>query len=362
MDYLILKFILAAMNELPERIEEGFPGQRLIIVPANVIDRAKQLPLVSRLYVTHIGCYPKAPHHYVDRKTGAEEMILICCNAGCGWIEMDHQRFDVRPGHLLLIPSGVPHRYGADRKDPWSIFWVHFAGPQAAALAETLGVSREKPLLFVPDLALMQQAFEDLYATLNYHYSDAGLLAMTGELIRLASRIKLHQGHPERHRQAVNERILETMRFMQDHLDMPLTLEVLAARAGQSIPHYCKLFKQRTSQSPMAYFIQLKVIKACVLLSQTGQSVRDIARELGYDDPYYFSRLFKKVQGCSPTAYRESIRENQNFRSALARRVASSPSTRSSSSSPADSNTAPKRINAPVLSHGTVEMPKFSIR
>lgn len=297
------------MSQLPDRIQEGFPGQRLVIVPTNVIHRAVQLPLVSRLYVTHIGNYPKAPHHYVERKPSTKEMILIYCTGGIGWIEMDHQRFELRPGHLLLIPSGTAHRYGADRDDPWSIFWVHFAGPQAAALLETLGASREKPLLFVPDLALMQQAFEDLYATPNYHYSDAGLPAMTGELLRLVSRIKLHQGHPERHRQAVEDRVLETIRFMQDHLDMPLTLEALASRAGQSTPHYCKLFRQRTSQPPMAYFIQLKVIKACALLSQTDQSVRDIARELGYDDPYYFSRLFKKVQGCSPANYRRAVKQ-----------------------------------------------------
>jgi AraC-like DNA-binding protein len=299
------------MNGTPDRIREGFPGQRLVIVPANVIRRAKQLPLVSRLYVTHIGNYPKAPHHYVERKNGVDQTILIYCTGGLGWIEIDHQRFDVRPGHLILIPAGAPHCYGADLNDPWAVFWIHFAGPQAAALAETLGVSRDNPLLFVPDFALMQQTFQDLYATLNYHYSDAGLLAMTGELIRLAGRIKLHQGHPEHQRQAVNERVLETMHFMQDHLDMSLTLETLAARAGQSVPHYCKLFKQRTSQSPMAYFIQLKVMKACTLLSQTGQSVRDIARELGYDDPYYFSRLFKKVQGCSPSAYRVSVQEKR---------------------------------------------------
>ena len=311
MDYLILIFILISMTQNPDRIQEGFPGQRLVIVPANVIDRIVQLPLVSRLHVTHIGNYPKAPHHYVERNKGTGETILIYCTGGTGWLEMENQRFPIRPGHLILIPAGAPHRYGADLNDPWSIFWIHVAGPQAAALLKTLGASRKKPLLFVSDITLMQQAFEDLYATLNYHYSDAGLLAMTGELIRLIGRIKLHQGHPEPHRQAVDDRIMETMHFMQDHLDMPLMLKTLAERAGQSIPHYCKLFKQRTSQSPMAYFIQIKVIKACTLLSETDQSIRVIASELGYDDPYYFSRLFKKVQGCSPSAYRESIQEKR---------------------------------------------------
>ena len=95
---------------------------------------------------------------------------------------------------------------------------------------------------------------------------------------------------------------------MERHLDMPLTLKDLAAHSGQSAPYYTKLFRERTNQSPLAYFIQLKIRKACELLDQTESTVREIATELGYDDPYYFSRIFKKVQGCSPTAYRTSIK------------------------------------------------------
>ena len=61
-------------------------------------------------------------------------------------------------------------------------------------------------------------------------------------------------------------------------------------------------------QSPMAYFIQLKISKACELLDRTQMTMAQIATELGYDDPYYFSRIFKKTQGSSPTAYRASVK------------------------------------------------------
>lgn len=54
----------------------------------------------------------------------------------------------------------------------------------------------------------------------------------------------------------------------------------------------------------MASFIQLKIRKACEPLDQTNQSILPIAKQLGYDDPYYFSRLFKKIQGC----YRDSVK------------------------------------------------------
>ncbi len=74
------------------------------------------------------------------------------------------------------------------------------------------------------------------------------------------------------------------------------------------MPYYSKLFRERTSHSPIAYFIQLKICKACELLDHTDLGVREIAIELGYDDPYYFSRLFKKIQGVSPSKYRRDIK------------------------------------------------------
>ena len=58
----------------------------------------------------------------------------------------------------------------------------------------------------------------------------------------------------------------------------------------------------------MAYFIHLKIRKACELLDQTELTVQEIAVAIGYDDPYYFSRIFKKIQGVSPSAYRQSVK------------------------------------------------------
>ncbi len=292
---------------MEKRIREGFPRQRLVVLPANVIARCRNLPVVDQLHVTHIGSYPSAPHHYVERLEGVPQAILIYCMEGCGTVELGGRVFPVEQGHVAAIPPGTPHIYRTDPARPWSIFWIHFDGHQAGSVLGSLGNGPKNPLLYLPDVNLLRQAFEEVYACLGYHFSDAGLLAMTGELIRLLGKVKLHYSHPQHHRKAVEDRILETIGFMQRHLDMPLALEDLAAQSGQSVPYYCKLFKERTNQSPMAYFIQLKIRKACELLDQTELGIKEIAGELGYDDPYYFSRLFRKIQGCSPSAYRLSI-------------------------------------------------------
>lgn len=301
---------MTANNTHPSNrhIREGFPRQRLVVLPANVLDRCRDLPIVGQLYVTHIGMFPTAPNHYVDRPKGAGQAILFYCLDGCGAVQLDQTTFQMGQGHTVIIPANMPHIYYADAEHPWSIFWIHFDGRLSAQVLESLGVDARNPLLYVPDVEMMREAFEDVYACLNYHYSDAGLLAMSSELMRLLGRIKLHYGNPHKERQAVEDRIMATIDFMEEHLDMSVSVEELAARAGQSTTHYSKLFKRRTSLSPMAYFIQRKMRKACELLARTDLSVKDIAENLGYEDPYYFSRLFKKIQGCSPIHYRESIK------------------------------------------------------
>jgi len=313
MDYIILIRTVRSVqqkenNPIAEQIREGFTNQRLVVIPANVIKRCHALPLIRYLYVTHIGSFPSASHHYVERKAGVPQAILMYCQDGKGTLQLGDSLFPVVQGHVMIIPPDTPHIYSADDQEPWSIFWIHFSGQQTTAVLKSLGIQAGHPLLFVPDVTLMRQAFEDVYACLNYHYNDAGLLAMTSELMRLLSKIKLHYSHFQKHRQAADDRIMDTIDFMQRHLDMPLNLEDLAARSGQSISYYSKLFKKRTNQSPMAYFIQLKTRRACELLDHTELSVREIAEELGYDDPYYFSRLFKKTQGCAPINYRKIIK------------------------------------------------------
>ena len=290
------------------RVQEGFPQQRLVVVPSNVIKRCQILPMVRHLYVTDIGTYPNAPHHYVARPLGSPSVILIYCLRGKGSLQLKNTLHTIQPGHLIIIPPNTPHTYQADETDPWSIFWIHFTGEQAQSLLDSITEPAHHPLLFVPDTRLMRNAFEEVYACLNYHHSDAGLLAMTSELLRLFSAAKLHQGFHDSQRQSVEDRVASTLVFMEQHLNMPLTLKDLAAHAGQSIPYYTMLFQKRTNQSPIACFIQLKICKACELLDQTDSTIREIAAELGYDDPYYFSRIFKKVQGCSPAIYRQSTK------------------------------------------------------
>ena len=91
---------------------------------------------------------------------------------------------------------------------------------------------------------------------------------------------------------------------MRAHLRQPLQVATLAAEARVSPSHFFALFKQRTGCPPMDYFTRLRMRHACQLLDTTSASVKEVAAAMGYDDPFYFSRVFKTVLAVAPVHYR----------------------------------------------------------
>src|SRR4051812_42988421 len=114
------------MNRLQKG--EGFPGQRIVVLPRSVVAGARRQPLMSGLVPTDIGFFPRASGHWRERSTGVDQAIFIYCINGRGWCELGGRSFAVNPGELLVLPPDAPHAYGADESRPWSIFWFHAQG------------------------------------------------------------------------------------------------------------------------------------------------------------------------------------------------------------------------------------------
>jgi AraC-like DNA-binding protein len=99
-------------------------------------------------------------------------------------------------------------------------------------------------------------------------------------------------------------KIEQSLAYMMRHLDEPLQVATLASQANISASHFFALFKRQTGCAPIDCFIRLRMQHACRLLDETMLSVKEIAATLGYDDPFYFSRIFKSVSRVAPTEYR----------------------------------------------------------
>lgn len=123
-------------------------------------------------------------------------------------------------------------------------------------------------------------------------------------LVQLDGENNFRGGRPNGLVSDIAGRIQRSIAYMTEHLDKPLQISVLAAQASVSPSHYFALFKQQIGRPPIDFFIHLRMDHARELLDSTSSSVKEIAAIVGYQDQFYFSRVFKSVHRMAPTEYR----------------------------------------------------------
>jgi AraC-like DNA-binding protein len=107
-----------------------------------------------------------------------------------------------------------------------------------------------------------------------------------------------------------NDVVSKSINFMKQNLKARLSVEDFADQQHLSLSHYSRLFRAKTGTSPNHYFNQLKIQKSCQYLYFSDLNIKEICSEVGFDDPYYFSRLFKKLMGMSPAKYKNQHKRN----------------------------------------------------
>ena len=97
------------------------------------------------------------------------------------------------------------------------------------------------------------------------------------------------------------------MDFLCHHLDSRATLDDLAAMAGLSVSRLAHLFKAQVGQTPQQFQEQQRLERARQLLELSGRSIQDIAADVGFENPFYFTLRFKRLTGQSPRDYRKRL-------------------------------------------------------
>lgn len=278
---------------------DGFENQRLCVVPRPLVTEALARPVTRRLVVTDAGYFPRAVQHLRLRANGASEGILIVCVAGAGWVELGTHRVRVGPSMAVLIPPGVPHSYGADDDEPWTIWWCHLRGSDLGDLWEAAGASVKRPLLSLRALDRATVLLDEIVSSLERDQSPARLLATAGVAWRLMTQLAVDRRLPEQ-----GEPLERAMRYLEERVDGSIRVPELARLVGVSTSHLGALFREATGGGVLAYHTGLKMARARHSLDTTSLQVTEVAREVGYDDPFYFSRQFSRVHGMSPSDYR----------------------------------------------------------
>lgn len=281
----------------------GFEGERSIVVPDPIIADLVRAEIADALYVACIGFYPHARYHYRERRTGAAEHILIYCVDGCGWYELEGSRHEVAKNQFFILPKGVEHRYAADGEDPWTIYWVHFGGTRAREIVAMLEARYEQPrdIVFHAERISL---FDDLFEVLSMGYSRENLIYASMCLWHFLGSVAFPDQFSLIRNVGEETNIEKLIYFMKRNLTEQFSLARLAAAAGLSRTHLSVRFKKTTGYSPLQYFSQLKIQRACQYLDHTDMEVKEISAALGFSDPLYFSRVFAKLMKVSPKQYR----------------------------------------------------------
>jgi AraC-like DNA-binding protein len=268
--------------------------------------------LSQRLFhtVLRAGHLETAPDYTVERLSYPGHDLLLCVS-GSGFVRAGGKTFPVAAGQLAWIDCRAPHAHWADAGAPWELYWLRADGKQTRACAQALNVG-EQPLFDLRDADDAVAIFEHIFALLRERSPalDAALHAAMANLIALLFAARL--GGPARPEPAGGDpKLHAVLARMRRDVRRPWRVEELAALAGSSVPHFFRRFRKATGATPLDWLRRERISEAKRRLSQSRNSIRAIAEELGYGDQFYFSRDFKKLVGLSPRHYRRQEVENR---------------------------------------------------
>lgn len=295
------------------------PDSRRWLVPPAARQAIARHPLGQGLWPEALGYYRQAAGHAMAREAAEhEDHLLLYCVQGHGEVswaaaaatlpaavgdgarEPAFRSEPVGPGTLVLLPAGVAHHYRADTDQPWSLYWVHFAGGAAGDFLAPLLAGQGAAACQV-GLGLVP-AFQTLLALTKEGFLLPPLLHAANTLRALLTHAALLAPRHQSRRGRFD--VWAVQAYMQAHLDEPLTLDQLAEAFGFERFHFAKTYRRLTGRAPLTHFLHLKMERAARLLDGGELRVSEIAGVLGYEDAHYFSRQFRRLMGVAPSEYR----------------------------------------------------------
>ncbi|MGH4050854.1 MAG: AraC family ligand binding domain-containing protein [Clostridium sp.] len=273
--------------------------------PPNIIEKESRNVILGNLLLTWAGCYEKAYGHVVNNRI-LKDYVMIYCVDGQGFLRLDGKQWIIKKGDLFVCPPNIHHSYGANNKDPWTKYWIHFRGQSASAYIKLLGISDSSPVIQLGNNAKILSWIQDIFRILGMGYTQSNLIFASAYLTNILSYIISLAMNSELNK-TDNINVEKVITYMLDNVANNLTLDQLSDYAKVSRFHFVRVFKEKTGYTPMDYYIRLKIQKACELLESAVDTISIISSSLGFSNPYYFSTTFKRIVGQSPKYYREMV-------------------------------------------------------
>ena len=241
------------------------------------------------------------------RPRGRLDYQLLYVVSGKAHFYFDDAERIVTAGHMVLFQPRQEQHYEYFGTDKTEVYWVHFTGSNVKNILRRYDIPLDTPVFYSGTSVIYAYLFKEMInelQTCRTGYEE--LLTMyLRQILILVQRIRLER------RPSVNTHIQEEMeyarRYFNEHYNEQINIEEYAESRNMSVSWFQRNFKQIVNCSPMQYLLTIRMNNAASLLESTDYSMAEISAIVGYDNPLYFSRLFKKQNRVSPSEYRKLV-------------------------------------------------------
>lgn len=270
----------------------------------DIVDKSR--PLI----VTSCGTYKlyTQKEFTTYRPKGRKDYQLIYVAAGKAHFEIDGKDMIVCPGNMVIYRPRQMQRYVYYGDEHTEVFWVHFTGGEVKQILRRYGIDDDVNIFYGGDHAEYRILLKQMIQELQLCRDDYEEML---EYIFRQILISVHrqQGHDDSKTvSAMAEEMDRAAAYFSEHYNEGILVEDYASMHNMSVSWFIRNFRQRIGTTPTQYIMSKRIANAQMLLESSDYNMTEIAKIVGYDNPLYFSRVFKKEKGMSPMEYRKSIR------------------------------------------------------
>lgn len=223
--------------------------------------------------------------------------------SGKGVFQVEEKKYHLSAGDAFLIRPHTLIYYEADQRQPWTYTWIGLQGIKVEQYLSRTTLMKTPYVHWGQDETI-QQCHEKMFKA--YQLTNNRDLMMNSILYEylylLANKFpNIDIPSHEKHISYVEE----ALKYIENNYSEPVTIQEIAKWLNLERTYLYRLFKSITGVSPQAYLLDVRIRQACTLLTNTDLTITNIAHSVGYEDSLYFSRLFHRKKGQTPSQYRE---------------------------------------------------------
>ena len=269
----------------------------------DIKDKSKPL-IVTSCGTYHLYTRPKLP---TWRPRGRLDFQLLYIAAGKAHFHFDGKEQIVTAGHMVLYRPKEPQKYEYYGEDQTEVYWVHFTGGNVTNILRSYGLTDDKRVFYCGSGLDYQNLFRTMINELQMCKENyAEMLEMyLRQIFIMLQRYFINASKTDNAR--VVEEIDKATLYFNEHYSEDISIDEYAQNNHVSVSWFIRNFKHCTGSTPMQYILSKRIYNAEILLQDSAYNITEISEIVGYENPLYFSRIFKKVKGLSPSEYRKSI-------------------------------------------------------